>query len=48
MVIRLDGKITPIYTLKKWDGAGISWIDMAQVRGRWQALMNAVTNLRGP
>jgi hypothetical protein len=34
MVIRLDGKITPEYTFKKWDGAGMGWIDMAQVRGR--------------
>ena len=34
MVIRLDGKITPEYTFKKWDGAGMGWIDMAQVRDR--------------
>jgi hypothetical protein len=26
----------------------MGWIDMAQVRGRWQALMNAVMNIRGP
>jgi hypothetical protein len=46
-VIRLDRKITPEYTFKKWDGTGMGWIDRAQVRGRWQALMNAVMNLLG-
>jgi hypothetical protein len=48
MVIRLGGKITPEYTFKKWDGTGMGWIDMAQVRVRLQVLMNAVMNFRGP
>jgi hypothetical protein len=26
---------------------GMDWIEMAQNRGRWQALVNAVMNLRG-
>jgi hypothetical protein len=26
---------------------GMDWIDMAQVRDRWRALVNAVMNLRG-
>jgi hypothetical protein len=27
---------------------GMEWIDMAQDRGRWRALVNAVMNLRVP
>jgi hypothetical protein len=27
---------------------GMDWIDMAQVRDRWRALVNAVMNLRVP
>jgi hypothetical protein len=27
---------------------GIDWIDLAQDRDRWQALVNAVMNLRVP
>jgi hypothetical protein len=29
-----------------WEG--VAWIDMAQDRGRWRALVNAVMNLRVP
>jgi hypothetical protein len=29
-----------------WDG--VDWIDLAQDRGRWRALVNAVMNLRVP
>jgi hypothetical protein len=29
-----------------WNGVG--WIDMAQVRDRWKALVNTVLNLRVP
>ena len=28
-------------------GRGIDWIDLAQDRGRWRDLVNAVINLRG-
>ena len=27
---------------------GMDWIDLAQVRARWRALLNAVINLRVP
>ena len=27
---------------------GVDWIDLAQDKGRWQALVNAVMNLRVP
>jgi len=32
---------------KKWDG-GMDWIDLAQERDRWQALVNSVMNLWAP
>ena len=38
---------------RRWDGnirmdlAG-NWVDSAQVRGYWRALVNAALNLRGP
>jgi hypothetical protein len=48
MVIRLDEKITSEYIFMKCEGKGMGSIDLAQVRGRWQALMNAVVNRRGP
>jgi hypothetical protein len=41
-----------IYTSKMglreigWDG--MDWIDLAQVRDRWRALVNTVMNLRVP
>jgi hypothetical protein len=33
---------------KKWDGGGMDWIDMAQDRDRWRALVSAVMNLLFP
>jgi hypothetical protein len=30
----------------EWDG--IDWIDLAQVRDQWRALMNTIMNLRVP
>ena len=29
-------------------GRGVDWIDLAQGRNRWQALVNAVMNLQFP
>jgi hypothetical protein len=45
----IDGRIILKWIFKKWDGGGgMDWIDIAQDRDRWRALVNAVTNLRVP
>ena len=41
----LDGRIILKWILEKWVG-GTDWIDLAQVRDRWRALVNAVMNFR--
>jgi hypothetical protein len=43
----VDGRIILNRILKKWDG-GMDWIELAQDRDRWRALVNAVMNLRVP
>jgi hypothetical protein len=34
--------------LQEVEGKGMDWIDLAQVRDRWQALVNVIINLRVP
>jgi hypothetical protein len=41
----VDGRIIIKRIFKKWDGGGMDWIDMAQDRDRWRALVSAVMNL---
>ena len=43
----IDGRIILRWTFRKWVG-GMDWFDLAQDRDRWQALVNAVINLRVP
>ena len=44
----VDGKIILKWIFSKWDEGGMDWIDLAQDRDRWRALVNAVMNLRVP
>jgi hypothetical protein len=40
----IDGRIILKCIFKTWDG-DMDWIDLAQARDRWRALVNAVMNL---
>jgi hypothetical protein len=43
----VDGRIVLKWIFKKWDG-GMDWIDLAQDRDRWRAVVNAVMNFWVP
>jgi len=43
----VDGRIILKWIFRKLDG-GMDWIDLAQDRGRWRTLVNAVMNIRDP
>jgi len=45
----IDGKIILRWIFRKWiGGGGKDWIELAQDRDRWRALVNAGRNLRAP
>ena len=43
----VDGRIILRRILRKWD-VGMDWIDLAEDRDRWRALVNAVVNVWVP
>ena len=43
----VGGRIILKFVLEKWYG-GMDWIDVAQDRHRWPAVVNAVMNLQVP
>jgi hypothetical protein len=43
----IDGRIILKWIFKTWDG-GMDWIELAQDRGKWWALVNVVMNLWVP
>jgi hypothetical protein len=43
----VDGRIILRWNFRKWDG-DMDWIELAQDRGRWRTVVNAVMNLRIP
>jgi hypothetical protein len=43
----VDGRIILKWTCERLDGGeGMDWINLAQDRNRWRALVNAVMNLQ--
>jgi hypothetical protein len=44
----VDWRIILRWILKEVGCGGMDWIDVAQDRSRWPALVNAVMNLRVP
>jgi hypothetical protein len=43
----IDRRVILKWIFKLWD-VGMDWIDLAQNRNRWRALVNAEMNLRVP
>jgi hypothetical protein len=45
----VDGRIILKYVFEQLNGGlGMDWIYLAQYSGKWRAVVDVVTNLRGP
>ena len=42
----VDGKIILRWILRKWEGGCGDWMELAQDRDRWRALVSTVMNFR--
>ena len=42
----VDGKIIFSWIFRKWDMEGMDWLDLAQDKDMWWALVTAVMNFR--
>ena len=40
----VDGRII-IWICRKWDAGGMNWIELAQDKDRWRAIVKAIMNL---
>jgi hypothetical protein len=40
----VDGRIILKWIFRNWDVGGMGWIDLAQDRDRWRALVNTAMN----
>jgi len=44
----VEGRKILKWMLKKWDGGGMDWIDLASDRNWWPMRVNTVMNIRVP
>jgi hypothetical protein len=44
----VDGRVIFGWIFKKWDVGGMDWIELAQGRDRWRAIVNVIMKLRVP
>ena len=44
----VDRRMILRWIFRKWDVVGVDWIELAQDRNRWRALVNSVMKFRLP